>query len=151
LIARWSSFRHRAPLLAAAFGIGATIEIATQVFLSHYEGVDANADAAPGVFASVCFYALPFIALSFKTRQHLIPWLFGAVVMAWLARLYVQEAVAYQRNPDGSGVGSAAMLFGMAPLLLAPLCVSLSYGLDWMVSQRSPRRDRDDPSRSQQP
>jgi hypothetical protein len=75
--------------------------------------------------------SLPFLALSFRQKQHVTPWIIGLVWSSWLAWGWLQKGVAYQRHPDGSGVdlgGALIMLF--APFFITAVCLAIDQLLN---------------------
>jgi hypothetical protein len=115
-------------LIAVALGFG--IEVASRVMFSNALGRSFNIDEPIIFVLNALFTAMPLIALAFQTRQSVVPWLAGLGVSAWLTWWWLQKGIAYQRNPDGSGVdmgGAFVMLF--APFAITAACLWLNRRL----------------------
>ncbi|QCB38914.1 hypothetical protein E5554_14385 [Sphingobium sp. PAMC28499] len=123
--------RRHPILIALAVTLGFVIQGADRVLFSSALGRPVAIDE-PSIFVlNALFTAMPLIALAFQGRQHVVPWLAGLGVSAWLTWWWLQKGIAYQRNPDGSGVdmgGAFAML--LAPFVITAACLWLNSRLN---------------------
>lgn len=109
-------------LFAIAVALGFGIQVADRVVFSNALGRPFTI-AEPTIFVwNALFTAMPLMALAFQTRQNVVPWLAGLGVSAWLTWWWLQKGIAYQRNPDGSGVDMGGALI----MLLAPFAITVA-------------------------
>ncbi|GGE82045.1 hypothetical protein [Sphingomonas prati] len=123
-------FRRHPILVALAAVLGFGIQCAERLMFSNSLGRPIAIDE-PIIFVwSALFTALPLMVLAFQARQHVLPWLAGLGVSLWLAWWWLQKGIAYQRNPDGSGVdmGGAIMML-LAPFAITVACLWLNRWL----------------------
>ena len=127
--------RHHPILIALAVAQGFVVQSADRVLFSNALGRPFAIDE-PSIFVlNALFTAMPLIALGFQVRQHVAPWLAGLGVSAWLTWWWLQKGVAYQRNPDGSGVDmGGAVLMLLAPFAITAACLWLNR---WLSRDRA--------------
>jgi hypothetical protein len=120
--------RHHPILIALAVALGFVVQAADRVLFSNALGRSAAVDEPTIFVLNALFTAMPLIALAFQARQHVAPWLAGLGVSAWLTWWWLQKGIAYQRNPDGSGVdmGGAVMML-LAPFAITAACLWLNH------------------------
>lgn len=83
-----------------------------------------------GFVLNALLTAMPLIALALQKRQHFVLWLASLGVSTWLAWWWLQKGIAYQRNPDGSGVDmGGAMIMLLAPFAITASCLWLNQRL----------------------
>jgi hypothetical protein len=117
-------------LISLAVGIGIVVQWGQEVLFSRALGRPLNIDE-PVVFAcNALFTAMPLIALALQKRQHLLAWVVGFAPSVWLTWWWLQKGIAYQRNPDGSGVDmGGAVIMLIAPFLITAVCFWLNMRL----------------------
>jgi hypothetical protein len=121
---------HHPLLIAIAICIGIGIAGTSTVLFNQALGRPVVIDE-PVVFGiNALLIALPFLALSSQEKQHAVPWLVGLVSSASLAWWWLQKGVAYQRNPDGSGVDiGGAIIMLLSPFVITVVCLLLDRQL----------------------
>ena len=127
---------HRHPILIAlAVALGFVVQSADEVLFSNALGRPVAIDEPTIFVVNALLTAMPLIALAFQARQHAVPWLAGLGVSTWLTWWWLQKGIAYQRNPDGSGVdmGGAIMML-LAPFAITAVCLWLNH---WLTRDRA--------------
>lgn len=125
-------------LTLAAICFGAFVVVADRVLFATM--LDRPPDFSEPVVLVVngLLAAAPFVWLAYRGSKRLLPWITGMVLTAWLWWRFLQDGVAYQRAPDGSGVDMAfALLMLVSPAFIGAVCV----WIDQVLRDRS-RADR---------
>jgi len=115
-------------LTLAALCFGAFVVIADRVLFGTL--LDRPPDFSdPGVYiVNGLLAATPFLWLAYRGSKRLLPWLAGMALTLWLWWRFLQDGVAYQRAPDGSGVDMAfALLMLVSPVFIGAACASLDH------------------------
>ena len=122
-------FRHPI-LISLALGIGIVVQWGQEVLFSRALGRPLTL-GEPDVFAWNAFFtAMPLLALALQERQHVVAWVVGLAPSVWLTWWWLQKGIAYQRNPDGSGVDmGGAMIMLVAPFVITAVCLWLNQRL----------------------
>jgi hypothetical protein len=111
-------------LVTAAVILGAFVVIADVVLFGAL--LDRKPDFSEPLVLIVrgLLVAAPFLCLAYRGSTRLLPWLTGIALTLWLWWRFLQDGVAYQRAPDGSGVDMAfALLMLVSPAFIGVLCV----------------------------
>lgn len=123
--------RRHPILIAIAVALGFGIEGATEILFSSALGRQIVVDEPIVFLVNALLSAMPLIALACQDRQHFAPWALGFGVSGWLAWWWTQKGIAYQRNPDGSGVDmGGAVIMLLAPFVITAACLWLNRRLD---------------------
>ncbi|CAA9281582.1 MAG: hypothetical protein AVDCRST_MAG93-3230 [uncultured Chloroflexia bacterium] len=126
----WNRVVRHSLLIALALSAGFGIQLADRVIFSRALSRPVVIEE-PFIFVwNALFTAMPMIALALQARQHLLAWLTGFAASAWLTWWWLQKGIAYQLNPDGSGVDmGGAMLMLFAPFVITAACLWLNKRL----------------------
>ena len=103
---------RRHPLLVALC-IGLGIAIGERILFNHALGRPLEIDEPVAILMRGLLTAAPFRNLSLRGKQYVLPWFVGVASSGWRSWWLLQKAIAYQRNPDGSGVDTGAVVFVM--------------------------------------
>lgn len=122
--------RRNQLLVALAVALGFVIQVTDRVLFCNALGRPVVIDE-PIVFAlNALLTAMPLIALAIQAREHITPWLAGIGASAWMTWWWLQKGIAYQRNPDGSGVDiQGALIMMLAPFAITAVCLWLNQRL----------------------
>jgi hypothetical protein len=115
------------PLLTlAAICFGAFMVVADRVLFGTLLGRRADFSELGVLIVNGLIAAGPFILLAYRGSKRLLPWLTGIVLTLWLWWRWLENGVAYQRAPDGSGVPMGFALFMLvSPVLIGLVCAWL--------------------------
>lgn len=126
----WHRLRRHPILVGLALALGFAVEVLDTALFTHALGRPFTVSEPAAWVVNALLTAMPLIALAFQARQHVVPWIMGFVFSAGLRWWWLQKGIAYQRNPNGSGVdlgGAVVMLF--APFAIAGACLLLNRRL----------------------
>jgi hypothetical protein len=117
-------------LISLAVGVGFGVQWADNLLFSRALGRPLIIDE-PGVFVwNALFTAMPLLAMALQRRQHVVAWLAGFAPSVWLTWWWLQKGIAYQRNPDGSGVDiGGALIMLVSPFAITAVCLWLNERL----------------------
>jgi hypothetical protein len=122
-------FAHSA-LTAAAIFVGAFVVIADAVLFGALLHRDPDFSEPVVLVVNSILVAVPFLLLAYRGSTRLLPWLTGIALTLWLWWRFLQDGVAYQRAPDGSGVDMAfALLMLISPAFIGALCVWIDMAM----------------------
>lgn len=115
------------PLLTlSAICLGAFVAVADRVLFGAILGRPASFSELDVLVINALLAAAPFLVLAYRSSTRLLPWLTGIVLTFWLWWRWLENGVAYQRAPDGSGVPMGFALFMLvSPIFIALLCAWL--------------------------
>jgi hypothetical protein len=119
--------RRHPVLIAISVVVGFGVQGADRVLFSNALGRLVVIEEPIIFVLNALFTALPLIALALQARQHVAAWLAGFATSALLSWWWLQKGIAYQRNPNGSGVemgGAITML--LAPFVITAACLWLN-------------------------
>ena len=113
------------PLLTfAAICFGAFVVIADVILFAWMLDRSPNFSEPIALFINGLLTAAPFLWLAYRRSNRLLPWLIGIALTLWLWWRWLQNGVAYQRAPDGSGVDMGfALLMLVSPIFIGAVCV----------------------------
>jgi hypothetical protein len=125
------------PLLTlAAICFGAFVVVADRVLFGTMLSRPIDFSEPDVLIINGLLAAAPFILLAYRGSRRLLPWLTGIALTLWLWWRFLQDGVAYQRAPDGSGVDMGfALLMLVSPAFIGALCV----WIDVVMRDRSRR------------
>jgi hypothetical protein len=124
--------RRHSLLVAVALCIGLGIAIGERILFNHALGRPLEIDEPVAILMRGLLTAAPFLNLSLRGKQYVLPWFVGVASSGWLSWWLLQKGIAYQRNPDGSGVDMGAVVI----VLLAPFAITAVCR--WLNQQLSP-------------
>ena len=111
-------------LVVAAIIFGAFMVVADEVLFGALLGRQPDFSEPVDLVFRGILAAAPFLWLAYRGSARLVPWLTGIALTLWLWWRFLQDGVAYQRAPDGSGVDMGfAFLMLVSPALIGVLCV----------------------------
>ena len=112
-----------ATLIALAIGLGVVVPFHTVFELVTGRSVFAGEPELLLVHSAMV--AMPFLILAGKNLYDKVAWATGVALTlpAWVLLLY--EGIRYNLSGDNSGVGGAAFLIVLWPILVTLLCVRL--------------------------
>lgn len=115
------------PLLTfAAICFGAFVVVADRLLFATLLGRPADFSEPDVLIVNGLLAAAPFLLLAYRGSKRLLPWLTGMVLTLWLWWRWLENGVAYQRAPDGSGVPMGFALFMLvSPAFIGVVCAWL--------------------------
>ena len=117
---------RKAVALFLGYGIIAADALLFNLALNKPFSIDGAAFVLKGLLISV-----PFLVLASRKNQHLIPWVLAFMFSAGVTLWWLDKGIAYQRNPDGSGVDIfGALIFLLAPFVITAACVAIAIQMD---------------------
>lgn len=125
---------HERVLTTLALGVGALVAVAESALFGWLLDRPIGFPALDALLMNTILVAVPFLLLSSRGSTRLLPWIAGLAVTLWLRWHALQQGVAYQRAPDGSGVDMGlGLLMLVSPAFIAVICIAI----DEMLRRRA--------------